>query len=521
MSIRLRLTLWYSGLLAAALVAFGLILYTVVYQNTMGQLKDRLSLEASKILQSRVLTANPISGELNLGRTYAFDAIIGIQVVSYSQDVKGTVYYKSPILRGNVGSQEITFAFPEANKVTTKYISEDVAGLPFLIYETPLVLEGTGQLVGLLQVGTYTGKEQEYFGQMRTILWTAGLAGLALAFALGLFLARKALRPIERVTEAAEKIQIGSDLKLRIPGESQDEIGRLTRTLNHMLGRVELAYNDLEESNTAQRRFVSDASHELRTPLTTIRGNVDLLEKIWAQPQLLLTDGTHEGDAAPARSKLTAQEREEMSKEAIHDIADEARRMSRLVNDLLSLARADAGYVMDKERLPLLPLAEEAARRANFLPRRAEWVVGSLEALKGVWVVGNRDYLLQLLFILIENGFKYTPAGEVRLEAIRLDDRVGLSIADTGIGLAEEEIPHIFDRFYRADVSRGQTAGTGLGLSIAKWIADMHRAKLEVTSQPEGGSRFTLWLPVDFSPREEYDIIEATARPTTPQRDQA
>ncbi|MCC3377072.1 cell wall metabolism sensor histidine kinase WalK [Cohnella sp. REN36] len=521
MSIRLRLTLWYSGLLAATLVAFGLILYTVVFRNTMGQLKDRLSFEANKIIKSQVLTANPISGELNLGRSYTLDAIIGVQVVSYSQNVKGVVYYKSPILRGNVDSQEITFHYPEASRVATKFKTEEVQGLTFLVYETPLGLEGTGQLVGLLQVATYIGKEQEYFGQMRTILWTAGLAGLVLAFALGLFLARKALRPIERVTEAAEKIQIGSDLKLRIPGESQDEIGRLTRTLNHMLGRVERAYNDLEESNTAQRRFVSDASHELRTPLTTIRGNVDLLAKIWAEPPAALTDGTIEGDATLPRSRLSPLEREEMSREAIHDIADEARRMSRLVNDLLSLARADAGYVMDKERLPLLPLAEEAARRAVFLPRHAAWVVGSLEPLRGVWVVGNRDYLLQLLFILIENGFKYTPAGEVRLEAIRRDDRVGLSVVDTGIGLAEEEIPHIFDRFYRADVSRGQTSGTGLGLSIAKWIADMHRAQLEVQSQPEGGSRFTLWLPVDFSPSGDYDIIETSARPTTQGRNPA
>jgi two-component system OmpR family sensor kinase len=111
-------------------------------------------------------------------------------------------------------------------------------------------------------------------------------------------------------------------------------------------------------------------------------------------------------------------------------------------------------------------------------------------------VYGSRDYLLQVLFILIENGFKYTPVGEVRLSAVRAGDRIGLTVADTGIGLAPEEIPHIFERFYRADRSRGETAGTGLGLSIAKWISDMHRGTLEVRSRPGEGSSFTLWLPV-------------------------
>jgi len=274
-----------------------------------------------------------------------------------------------------------------------------------------------------------------------------------------------------------------------------------------MLERLERAYKELEESIAAQRRFVSDASHELRTPLTTIRGNVDFLAKIWGG----------EGGQAEGAPALTAEEREQLSKEAIHDIADEARRMSRLVNDMLALARADAGYTMPMERLSLRPLAEEAARRAAFLPRKAEWVVGPLDALDGVWVKGNRDYLLQLLFIFIENGFKYTPSGEVRLEAVRSGDKVGLVVADTGIGMSKEEVPHIFDRFYRADESRGKTAGTGLGLSIAKWIADMHHATLEVRTKLGEGSRFIVWLPVDFSQPTECDIIEHTERPNLPE----
>ncbi|SFA88587.1 Signal transduction histidine kinase [Cohnella sp. OV330] len=511
MSIRLRLTLWYSGLLAAVLAIFCILIYVIVYQNTVGGIKSRLVNEAEKI---RITPTVDWSGDydLNARSMFAFDATIGIQVVSFLQTKEGSIS-KS----GNLAASNITFPYPAYEKVAEGYRQVAIGDNPFIIYNKPYLLNG--QLVGLLQVGAYTDKESSFLSQIRFVLWIAGLASLVLAFVIGLFLARKALRPIEKVTEAAERVQSGSDLKLRIPGESQDEIGRLTRTLNHMLERVEKAYNVLEESNTAQRRFVSDASHELRTPLTTIRGNVDLLEKVWAEPAT--GDAAAERGSEVAKPRLSLAEREELSREALHDISDEARRMSRLVNDLLSLARADAGYVVDKEPIDLLPLVEEAARRAGFLPRKAEWIVGPLDALAGVRVVGNRDYLMQLLFIFIENGFKYTPAGEVRLEVFRQEDRVGLSIADTGIGIAKADMPRIFDRFYRADESRGQTAGTGLGLSIAKWIADMHRASLDVQSRPEGGSRFTVWLPVDFSERPDYGIIEASVRPAVPDSEQS
>lgn len=516
MSIRLRLTLWYSGLLAAALVAFGILMYAIVYQNTMGGIKNRLAIEADKVSVPMTLDS---SGNLRISiRTFTvLDVSIAAQAVNYTSNPKGTIDYRTQ----NLSDLNLKFSYPAFEQLKDGYYhSETLAGNPFIIYEKTIYLPGNGAVIGLLQLGAYTGKELDYLKQMRTNLWIAGFASLALAFVIGLFLARKALRPIEKVTEAAERVQSGSDLKLRIPGESQDEIGRLTRTLNHMLERVEKAYNVLEESNTAQRRFVSDASHELRTPLTTIRGNVDLLEKVWAQP----SEGNKaevDSGTTVAKPRLSPAEREELSREALHDISDEARRMSRLVNDLLSLARADSGYVMDKEPIELMPLVEEAARRASFLPRTSDWKVGSLDALAGVSVVGNRDYLMQLLFILIENGFKYTPAGEVRLEAYRSEDRVGISIVDTGIGISRSDMPRIFDRFYRADESRGQTAGTGLGLSIAKWIADMHRAVLDVQSVPEGGSRFTIWLPVDFSDRADYGIMEASVRPAVPNREQS
>ncbi|TJY41043.1 HAMP domain-containing histidine kinase [Cohnella pontilimi] len=487
MSIRLRLTLWYSGLLAAALVAFGVAIYGVVYKITMSSLRNDLNQVAYRVDVNALMSSNGIN--LNANLPQGFDAsIYGIQLVNFAQDRNGRSIEKTP----NLYRLDITFPVPKYNQVEPqdRYFSYKAGGASFLVIERPLIANHT--LLGLLQVAMYTGREQQLLLQLQTILWMTGLLGLLTAFLLGMFLSRKALRPIGRVTAAAEQIQSGMELGLRIPREKpNDEIGRLTDTLNGMLARIEKAYKELEESNAAQRRFVSDASHELRTPLTTIRGNVDLLQKIW------LPDGEAEGRR---ESAVSPDDCHQMSVEAVRDISDEARRMSALVNDLLSLARADTGYRMDMEPLPLRQVAEEAARRAQFLPRKAEWIIGPLEALDKVWVLGSRDYLLQLLFILIENGFKYTPAGEVRLYASRLGDMVGLTVEDTGIGMNPEDVPHIFERFYRADRSRGQTSGTGLGLSIAKWISDMHKGRLEVESMPGRGSKFTFWLPVRSQP---------------------
>ncbi|RKP53988.1 sensor histidine kinase [Cohnella endophytica] len=495
MSIRLRLTLWYSGLLAVALIAFGIIIYGIVQRNTMGELKDQLK-QVSRATEMGLTRDNELQVSLVPPRGITFSNIY-IQVVNYMGSVQGTVSTKSNNMRPSPQRDELTFPHSRQDEIhyNSRFVNVEVEGAPFLIMETAYKYQDN--VVALLQTGVFSRSEMLLLSRLRTIIWFSGVAGVIAAFLLGMFLSRKALQPINRVTQAAERIQSGLELGIRIPREkANDEIGRLTDTLNGMLTGLECAYKTLEDSNTAQRRFVSDASHELRTPLTTIRGNVDLLEKIW-QADERFGDGIEETeDVREGKHVLSEEEKREMSLESIRDIADEARRMSGLVNDLLALARADAGYSVEMESVPLKALAEEAARRAAFLPRKAEWHVGPIDALEDVEVWGNRDYLLQLLFILIENGFKYTPAGSVRLYATKSGNSVGLSVADTGIGIGAEEVPHIFERFYRVDVSRGETSGTGLGLSIAKWIADLHHGKFEVMTRLGEGTVFTLWLPI-------------------------
>lgn len=502
MSIRLRLTLWYSGLLAGTLIGVGLVVYLFVNWNTYAEIKAQLKEQNEKIdIQPTVNFINGLGFEVGVDRTRLGEKKIYIQIVSYTD---GLVWQEPQLRQLNT-----LLPYPEAAKHPKegfRKVQVEIAGYKYdmLTYQRPIPLND-GTIVGLLQLSVESSNEEKFLTGLRTILVFSSIVVVFVAFTVGLFIARQTLRPIERVIQATEQIEKGSQLNVRIPAIGpNDEIGRLVNTLNGMLSRLETAYNELDDSYKAQRRFVSDASHELRTPLTTIRGNIDLLERMWTR--IRNTNDKKDGsDILPIDLEYW-----DMSKEAMSDISAEAKRMSTLVNDLLALARADAGYVMEKETIELQPLTEEVARRAQLLPRTAEWHVGDLSALSGVYVRGNHDYLQQLLFIFIENAFKYTPKGYITLGAVSGQGQIGIIVEDTGIGMNPDEIPHIFDRFYRADESRGVTVGTGLGLSIAKWIIDEHQGSVEVTTLEGEGTKFTIWLPTAFPVAPPSTIIEGT-----------
>ncbi|MBW7474626.1 HAMP domain-containing histidine kinase [Paenibacillus oenotherae] len=496
MSIRLRLTLWYSAVLAVTLVAFGVAIYLFVNYNTFSEIKARVKEQAMQI---------------QITPTLDFWDRLDLKINPYSiQDQEmfiQLVNYKEGVIRrtDNLLALKLVLPYPQLKERASReagYEHITVSKYPFVVYMIPIANPNTHETVGMLQVAAYAGSQVKFLDELRTTLIFASIAVVLIAFTIGLFLARQALRPIEGVIRATNQIQNGSDLSVRIPRIGpNDEMGRLTDTLNGMLGRLELTYNGLDELYKAQRRFVSDASHELRTPLTTIRGNIELLERMWL-PSLEIAE-ENEQNRLGSGGQITEQSQEAaqrtlLTKEAMQDIADEAKRMSGLVNDLLALARADAGYEMEKTQQPLLPLVEDVARRAQLLPRKAEWRIGNLEPLEGVEVHAHGDYLRQLFFIFVENAFKYTESGYVEISALRTSDGAGVVIKDTGIGMNSDEIPHIFERFYRADLSRGQTSGTGLGLSIAKWIIDEHDGSVEVTTKEGNGTTFIVWLPVAF-----------------------
>jgi two-component system OmpR family sensor kinase len=490
MSLRLRLTMWYSGILAVTLMLFGISLYFFLDYYVYNDLENNLKQNAEKTY-SRI-QKHPT---LSLKGGYAYDLELENRDLNATNTYLQLYNFQMKSLKKSALLEYYDFNLPidqntieMLKKKDAFFVKTNVSGQDLLIYHMGIYDQNASkQLLGVLQAAIPIGTFEKFFDALQYMLAFLALLTILLAASFGWFLARKALMPIDQVIAAANLIEKGDDLERRIEYNGpNDEIGRLTDTINGMLARMSVIYSELNEAYRAQRRFVSDASHELRTPLTTIRGNVDLLEKMWKQP---LESGQSDNP-----------EKMEISLEAMQDIAGEAQRMSRLVNNLLALARADAGFQMEKSPQELVPLIEEVVRRAQFLPRTADWEVGELDELEGAVVLGNRDYIQQLLFIFIENAFKYTPHGVVKLDALRSQKQVGIRITDSGIGMDKEDIPLIFDRFYRADPSRGETSGTGLGLSIAKWIIDEHKGSIEVTTSKEKGSTFIIWFPASFSP---------------------
>jgi len=494
-SLRLRLTLWYSAMLAGVLLAFGIIVYLFISWNTYAQLKEEVR-EQTEIMVVTVTEKRLFNTlDLNVDRqSYVEGKNLYVQLVNYSN---GKIRQSN-----NLIEQQFTIPYPEAEAYPQRgfvetEVSIDSKKYKMITYQRPLIMENT--LIGLLQVGAIPYNEDKFLEGLLNSLIIAAIASVIIAFSVGMLIARQALRPIEKVIDATQSIEHGSDLSVRIPSPPvNDEIGKLVNTLNLMLSRLEKAYNELDEAYKAQRRFVSDASHELRTPLTTIRGNIDLLEKMWTQTKH--ASQQQQALEQQALSVITLPEDHfELSQEAMLDISAEAKRMSTLVNDLLALARADAGYVMEKGEVDVLALTEAVVRRAQLLPRTASWEAGDLSCLEGIKVYGNEDFLQQLLFVFIENAFKYTPEGSVTFTVQAKETHMAWVISDTGLGMKPEQVPHIFDRFYRADESRGVNPGTGLGLAIAKWILDEHQGTVEVVTEYGKGSTFTIWLPIHFS----------------------
>ncbi|MGF7046652.1 signal transduction histidine kinase [Paenibacillus sp. DS2015] len=486
MSIRLRLTAWYTAILAVTLIVFGCVIYGVIHYYTYSEVEKKINRQIIQIIRSQSTVINLNDGTYNFlfkSPSNFQDTQTFIQVYNYTN---GEI-----ISDDNLKRMGMQIPVPSLeSKITVGELSHiQIENYSFILYQQPIFAQNgpqNGQMIGLLQVAAFTGPEQVLLNRLQNILILGSLIMIIFASTLGLFLARKSMRPIGKVIEAANQIQKGADLSVRIEYDGpEDEIGQLIGTVNNMLERMDGFYKELEDSYAAQRRFVSDASHELRTPLTTIRGNVDLLQRMWSkEPE--------------DRSNLDEAALKAMSIEAVGDIADEAKRMSRLVSDMLSLARADTGHTFEKEPVPLEVLVEEVSRRAQFLPHDAEWITGDLSTLNGLYVYGNKDYLQQMLFIFIENAFKYTPEGHVLLDAFRYQDQVGIRISDTGIGMDKNDVPLIFERFYRADQSRGVTEGIGLGLSIAKWIIDEMGGSVEVVTRLGEGTTFIIWLPTIF-----------------------
>jgi signal transduction histidine kinase len=299
---------------------------------------------------------------------------------------------------------------------------------------------------------------------MSEVRWSL-LAVVSMAFVLagvsGWVIVRRALSPVERVTGAAQNIETGSDLSRRVGYSGPaDEIGRLATTFDHMIEHLERAFQ-------SQKQFVADASHDLRGPLTATQINLDLLKF----------------------DDLNPEERQE----SLKAIEAETWRMASIVSDLAVLAELESGHLEQQEDVSLKGLLMDTREWASLLAGNRGIVIARQDDL---WVRGSANRLERLLRNLVDNAIKYTPeGGTVTLSLFRDGDWACLEVSDTGIGIAPEHIPHIFERFYRVDKARSRASGgSGLGLAIVKNIVEQQGGTVTVASEPGKGSRFTVRL---------------------------
>lgn len=467
MPIRWRLTFWYTGILLLILIILGSSVYLLLEYSLMTEMDNNLSNKADEVLKSaKVVGTLPFFlRQIVLPDVQVFAAPdVYLQVVGKDGEIASKTY--------NLGKYNLPveqFVNKEYMKGNILFTSVHVENEELRMVVKPLLLDS--DVVGFLQVARPLRLVEQALIRLRNIMIIAVLAALLLSLGLGWFMSGKVLGPIRHLTKEAKAIGEKGDLTRRVTYRGpKDELGELAITFNNMLGNLEDFYNRLAESLALQKRFVADASHELRTPLTSIQGNIDFL--------LQLEPGN-----------------EELEKETLMDISSEARRLSRLVKELLTLARVDSGRQLNLTQMELLPILEETARQARYLLKGQRLEV-NMEGAQGVVLTADPDYFKQMLLVFYDNALKYTPEGKrvtFRLETT--PEEISLIFSDEGPGIPERDFPHLFERFYRAESSRvGE--GTGLGLAIAKWIIDQHGARIDIQSETDKGTTVIVTFPL-------------------------
>lgn len=468
-SIRQRLTVGYIAALALSITLFGLVLYLDRRGADLQELDARLEVEADLTL--RVLRDQA----RQFGRLPPI--VEGVQ--QFFQDFRHVLVLVGPDegtvssldrfgLLDSLGLDRLRKLAAGAGDTPLTGSAAVAPGRPDIRYRVTRV-EGAGPWITTMLVGA--SLDEISFGPsalLRSMLLISPVL-LVLSVLVGSWLAGTSLRPLESTIDELTAITDGRSLYRRLPVDpaSTDELARLSHAVNGMFAR-------LEQSFAAQQRFVAEASHELKTPLMVLRAGVERA----------LTSAN-----APAESL-----------EPLDQSLEEINRMSELVDSLLMLARADEGRApLAVQECDLRDLVSEAAETAQILGDEKNLAVATQIPDKPVVLAVDQTRIRQLLLNLITNAVKYTPAGgEIGVGLADQGSAVQLVVRDTGIGIATGDLPHIFDRFWRADPARTRDAGgtgSGLGLAITKWIAEVHGGAIAVQSRPGKGTVFTVSLP--------------------------
>lgn len=469
-SIRMRLTLWYLGVLALMLVLFSLGVYLLLARSLYLRLDAELkaAVDATKATLERVVgkeeNREAIASELE--ELFSPEQAVAVF------DNQGKLIAEKPARDGvhaqikSVDSTPITESIFYATTSPNGKSDDDERRIA-----VQRVSIASANAIYLVEVGQPLEPVEEELELLRNIFLVAVPLTIVLAGVGGWFLARRGLAPVVSMSARARRIS-AENLEQRLPvANPRDELGNLASTFNELLARLDAAF-------AQQRQFVADASHELRTPLYVIHTTAEVtLEK------------TERGEIE--------------YREAIATIDEQTLRLTKIVEDMFTLARADTGSrPVQRSDFYLDELLEETIRAADVLARRKAIVI-EVAAFSEAPFRGDEGLLRQLFLNLLGNGVKYTPAGgrvSVKLESSKGGYTV--TVGDSGSGIPAEAQPHVFERFYRVNKSRTSSdasgdygGGAGLGLAIAKWVAEVHNGKLELLRSDSEGSTFVVFLP--------------------------
>jgi heavy metal sensor kinase len=457
-SVRARLTFWYVSVFGTLLIGFGVLVYLLISRNLYSQLDESLLMTAQATAAEFVKEFAESEGD---ARSAAAEVLSELQQPHLDRSIFE-------------GSQLLASASPKGRSALPCKMLSEPSRQGSISFHTLNEFSGEGARVAVLAAPAQARDfrvavveplhelVQELEAVRRIFLW--GLPATLLVAGIGGFLlAKKSLSPVVEMSSQAKRIG-ASNLHERLTIDNpNDELGRLAAVFNELLSRLDRSFESM-------RTFMADASHELCTPLSIIRGEAEVA--------------------------LSQQRNAHDYRRSLGVVQDEAGRLSRIVDDMLALARADAGHPLRKQELYLDDLLQEACKAAQVLAAR-QGVALKLEVAEDVSLQGDEDLLRRLILNLLDNAIKHTPeGGSVAVSLAVTGSWVRIVVSDTGAGIPEEAIPHVFERFYRVDKTRSRAdGGSGLGLSIAKCVAEAHAGSIDLVSHPGQGSTFTVSLP--------------------------
>jgi two-component system OmpR family sensor kinase len=475
-SLRWRLTAFYLAMLSGLLILLGVTQYFVIREVLLRSNADVLATDYQALLIAfrKQQQATPPKGGTSIQRLllsgqfaqYLHSSRIAVAIIGPS----GRVVAEAPA--------ELTLDQPPPRLRTDQYLTA-LQGHPRAYYLAPIgdpptsylamlrPIVVSGHTVGLAQLSIPTDGVDQTLRQDRWLVLVGSVAVLLLALLLTPLIVARALRPLNQVARTAGALAAG-DYKQRVPGtHGDDEIGKVALAFNEMAGGIEQAFEMRRQSEERMRQFVADASHELRTPLTALAGYIDVLGRRDAV------------DPETLQSSLAAMQRE-------------SGRMTRLVTDLLTLTRIESGR---GPTLRPLPLDAWLAAALDELSLKDQGVTETRRLEPGLIVNIDPDALKQVVNNLAQNAMKYAPGAEQHWSCFAEGPRAAFRVEDMGPGISAQDLPHIFERFYRGEKARDRAAGgSGLGLAIAKSIVEAHGGTIEAKSPPGGGATFTVWL---------------------------